>query len=147
MKKKLKINSLKSTFFLIIILSINLCFSQTDFSDNEENSIWVKAKLQSSIPLEGADSLTFEINYLNNFFKDFNIIEFSPAFPAISKIPIKYWNGLDSVYKIKCDCNIYNLSDSIRLLLSDFYTDVEVIHTYEHLYTPNDFTIDRKSVV
>jgi hypothetical protein len=140
---------MKKVSIIFMIAVFNVCvFSQTNGRVrphvNEQSTIWLRPNNDGKefVPkktLQG--EFVFENVQINDFFKRHKLTDFSLAFPAIKNIPELNRRGLDKVYQITCDCNVSTLADSIKRLLSNYYSDIEIAPVYEPLYTPNDFAI------
>jgi hypothetical protein len=125
------INPTKLIWFCVILSTTFYSRSQSF----EQGKLYVTVQSNHSI-LEKSDAgiLSSDIPELNSFVSEYNINDFSLAFPLSQT--------LTDAYEITCDCNEDSLRQKI-LELSNYFTNPEKIPVIETLcqpYTPDDYS-------
>ncbi|MEX1191721.1 MAG: S8 family serine peptidase [Brumimicrobium sp.] len=141
MKKRNWLSPFKTLYTVIIfgfsfILNAQQLTSNTgDCSDFEDGKLLLTVNDPEYIlTSDNSGGLHANVDILNNFIDDFNLTEFSLAFPASQ--------NLTNVYEVVCDCNEDSLKNKV-LEMNTYYSNPEKIPLIEMLcqpYTPDDYS-------
>jgi len=136
---------MKIKFILtVIIVSAalqNYVLSQTYYP----GMLYIKVNDKTAIPkitiIQNDTLIEMEDATLKNIFHYNKVYRFCRSFPIIDSLKMTKKYGLDSVYRLECNCDVDSLMNQIIENSGKYYKYIEKIPMYELCYTPDDYNI------